>query len=322
MIYSPLVSIGMPVHNGEPFIAKAIESLLNQTHTDFDLIISDNFSTDNTERICKSYQKNDNRIIYFRQKENKGSAFNYKFVLEQSRGSLFVWAAHDDFWNKNFIKEGVNFLLNNPSYDVWSSSCINIDSSGNEIEKLKTYDRFTCQRYSFTSICKYALEPENIGKANMYYSMHRRENLNNLTNEYFIKDECPWTDYVFNIFTLYNSNFYGSNKHLFYKRINCSFNKTANYIVRKRNPWKTGFSIQWSRSYIVEHFKALKRTKYRYIVVLILLIRLLIIVYFKIIYNISSSFHAKNVAHNFLSLNIKGTLFSLKRLFANILNII
>jgi len=104
MYLLPIVSIGMPVFNGEPFIREALDSLLAQTFTDFELIISDNASTDNTERICREYCSKDKRIRYVRWPENRGGFKNFKFVLDEAAGKYFMWAAADDAWNIDWIK--------------------------------------------------------------------------------------------------------------------------------------------------------------------------------------------------------------------------
>ena len=76
-----LVSIGLPVYNGEKFLKKRIDSILNQTYENFELIISDNASTDNTRKICESYTKQDSRIRYVCQQKNIGAIENFKFLL-------------------------------------------------------------------------------------------------------------------------------------------------------------------------------------------------------------------------------------------------
>ncbi len=90
------VSVGLPVYNGEQFLAIAVESILNQTFSDFELIISDNASTDSTEEICRHYARLDGRIRYDRLPVNQGAAGNYRRVFELSRGRYFKWQAHDD----------------------------------------------------------------------------------------------------------------------------------------------------------------------------------------------------------------------------------
>ncbi len=100
----PAVTIGLPVFNGENFLREAIESLLNQSFTDFELIISDNASTDATGEIIREFQKQDPRIRYTRQPANIGASENYLFVLEQAKSDLFMWATHDDVWASNWLE--------------------------------------------------------------------------------------------------------------------------------------------------------------------------------------------------------------------------
>ena len=92
----------MPVYNGEKYIKSALNSLLAQTLIDFELIISDNASVDRTEEICREYEAKDKRIRYIRQKKNRGPIWNFSFVLQKSVGTFFMWAAHDDLWDKSF----------------------------------------------------------------------------------------------------------------------------------------------------------------------------------------------------------------------------
>jgi glycosyltransferase involved in cell wall biosynthesis len=100
----------MPVYNGEKYIRDALDSLLSQTFSDFELIISDNASIDRTEEICREYAVRDSRISYYRQLENIGAAANFKFVLEKARCDYFMWAAYDDTWSKNLLNESVTIF--------------------------------------------------------------------------------------------------------------------------------------------------------------------------------------------------------------------
>ena len=86
----------MPVYNGAKFIRQTLDSILAQTFTDFELIISDNGSTDGTDTICSEYAQSDNRIRYYPNSVNRGAAWNYNRVFELARGIYFKWAAHDD----------------------------------------------------------------------------------------------------------------------------------------------------------------------------------------------------------------------------------
>jgi glycosyltransferase involved in cell wall biosynthesis len=112
----PKVSIGMPVYNGEPFIREALDSLFAQTFINFELIISDNASTDRTEEICREYAERDTRIRYIRQMENIGASANFQFVLGQANGKYFMWAAADDIRSASFLEFNLKFLENNHGY--------------------------------------------------------------------------------------------------------------------------------------------------------------------------------------------------------------
>ena len=100
---SPRLSVGLPVYNGETYIGQSIESLLGQSYEDFELIISDNASTDSTADICRHYGKQDPRIRYVRQPRNIGLSPNHNFVVQQARGEYFKWAAADDLCAPTFL---------------------------------------------------------------------------------------------------------------------------------------------------------------------------------------------------------------------------
>lgn len=105
------ISIGMPVYNGELFLSKSIESLLSQTFREFELIISDNASTDNTQIICEEYSKKDSRIKYFRQAQNMGAIWNFKFVLDKAKSKFFMWSAADDIRHPEFLQKTYQHIL-------------------------------------------------------------------------------------------------------------------------------------------------------------------------------------------------------------------
>ena len=124
----PKVSIGMPVFNGEKTLGQAIDSILKQTVVDFDLIISDNASSDRTQTICNEYALLDNRIRYFRQNQNIGASANFCFVLNQAKSEYFMWAACDDNRSIDFIEENLYFLENHPEY-IASTSPVRFENS-------------------------------------------------------------------------------------------------------------------------------------------------------------------------------------------------
>lgn len=99
----PLVSIGLPVYNGETHLRQALDSLLAQDYENFELVISDNASTDSTREICLEYAVKDGRVWYHRNATNIGITRNFNRVFGLSSGELFMWASHDDLWEPNFV---------------------------------------------------------------------------------------------------------------------------------------------------------------------------------------------------------------------------
>ena len=130
---APKVSIGLPVHNGENYLAEALESILAQTYRDFELIICDNASTDGTEAICRRYQERDPRIRYHRQPRNLGACANYDMTFLLSRGTYFKWAAHDDVLAPTFLQRCVDVLDDDPGCDLVHPRTIVIDGDGREV---------------------------------------------------------------------------------------------------------------------------------------------------------------------------------------------
>jgi glycosyltransferase involved in cell wall biosynthesis len=126
----PKVTIGLPVFNGEKYLAQAIDSVLGQTFEDFELVISDNASTDRTGEICRSYAERDPRISYYRQATNLGAAPNFNFTFEKARGEYFKWAANDDLIAPEFLERCVRALDANPAAVLCSTLTTVIDDSG------------------------------------------------------------------------------------------------------------------------------------------------------------------------------------------------
>jgi glycosyltransferase involved in cell wall biosynthesis len=110
----PRLTVGLPVYNGERYLAESIDSLLGQSYTDFELIISDNASTDDTPGICERYAKQDSRIQYHRQPTNIGLAPNHNFCAEQAKGELFKWAAGDDLYHRDLLLRCVEVMDEHP----------------------------------------------------------------------------------------------------------------------------------------------------------------------------------------------------------------
>lgn len=134
---TPRVSIGLPVYNGEDFLRHALDSLLNQTFTDFELIISDNASTDGTSDICREFAENDPRIRYHRSEVNKGAAWNFNNTFHLSRGDYFKWVAHDDTHHPDFLAKCVEVLDRSPEVVLCFTRTVFIDDEGRELKEYK-----------------------------------------------------------------------------------------------------------------------------------------------------------------------------------------
>lgn len=107
---SAKVTIGMPVFNGERFVGEALRSICGQSFQDFEVIISDNSSTDRTLSICQDFAKSDRRIRIVRQPTNLGAIENFNFVLRQATGQYFKWAAADDVFDREYLDQCVAVL--------------------------------------------------------------------------------------------------------------------------------------------------------------------------------------------------------------------
>jgi glycosyltransferase involved in cell wall biosynthesis len=128
----PRVSIGLPVYNGEDFVAKQLESLLEQTFTDFELLIVDNASTDRTSEICRSVAARDRRVRYHRNEQNIGGGPNQNLAFDLSTPApYFKWAAHDDIHAPRFLERCVEALDRDPTAVLAFPKAELIDHDGN-----------------------------------------------------------------------------------------------------------------------------------------------------------------------------------------------
>ena len=130
----PRVTIAMPVHNGARFLVETIESILAQTYTDFDLIISDNASTDETATIATTYVRRDPRVRYVRHTENVGAHHNYNGMLDGVESEYFKWAADDDLYSPVYLERCVAYLDAHPEAVLAYPHVVDIDEEGDMIE--------------------------------------------------------------------------------------------------------------------------------------------------------------------------------------------
>jgi glycosyltransferase involved in cell wall biosynthesis len=134
---APRLTIGLPVYNGEHYLEESLDALLGQTFEDFELIVSDNASTDGTADICRRYEQLDPRVRYVRQPRNLGAAGNHNFVVDQARAELFKWASADDLYARDLIERCVAALDANPHVVLAHSWTAMIDAAGSVTAAVK-----------------------------------------------------------------------------------------------------------------------------------------------------------------------------------------
>ena len=167
----PRVSVGMPVYNREKYVAASIEAHLNQTYGDFELILTDNCSTDRSEEICRDYAAKDSRIRYFRNPRNLGAAGNYRRCFELATGEFFRWTPSDDLVSLNLLERAVDVLDRDPSVFVAYPRTKLIDAEGNITgdfdEHLHLMDDQPIKRWMGVQ--------QNIRLGNLHYGLNRAD---------------------------------------------------------------------------------------------------------------------------------------------------
>ena len=172
MLTVPLVGIGMPAYNGAQFIEAAIQSLLRQTEHRFELLVSDDCSTDETPAICARLARTDSRIKLIRQKVRLGLTENFRYVLRESRSRFFMWAAQDDAWAPDFLSETLALLMRQPDALGSMSAIKFVNELGDEVTIHRLSSRLG-DRNPVTRAVSVARE----GGYHAMYSLFRRDSL-------------------------------------------------------------------------------------------------------------------------------------------------
>ncbi len=176
----PKVSIGLPVRNGMPYLEQAVFSLRQQTFKDFELIIVDNDSTDQTSDFCIQQAHEDKRISYCRNNENIGALNNFKKSFELSTAEYFMWAGHDDLWHPDYVLKCFSALEANPDAVLACTSLRFIDPSGSIIDS--DYETYDNPDLSSNDLYKRATNLLDRGGFYAIYGLIRRKHLLNSTN--------------------------------------------------------------------------------------------------------------------------------------------
>lgn len=167
-----LVSVGVPVYNGGWELRRALETLINQTHRNLEIIVSDNASTDDTPDICREFAKRDPRVIYLRNEMNVGSTPNFAKVLHSARGEFFMWCGHDDWWAPEFVAENLRVLLAHP--DCAGSMARAVYMDGDREVRMPFIERADWRGLTGSvqaNVCRYVA---NAGMNSRFYSLFRR----------------------------------------------------------------------------------------------------------------------------------------------------
>ncbi|MEO0482202.1 MAG: glycosyltransferase family A protein [Planctomycetota bacterium] len=130
---APSVSIGMPVYNGQNYVAEAVRSVLEQSMTDFELIICDNCSTDATLRVCRQFARLDGRVRVVDADQNRGAAWNFNRSVDEARGRLFKWASHDDLLSPHYLHYTFEVLEQRPDVVACHCETAAIDAEGRTV---------------------------------------------------------------------------------------------------------------------------------------------------------------------------------------------
>ena len=168
-----LVSIGLCVWNGDKYLREAIDSLLSQTYKNFEFIISDNASTDDTQNICEEYARADKRIRYIRQTENIGSFRNYDFVRRESKGTYFLYTSNDDLWDSRFIEKCLAKFKEDPGAMVVFPNFCTFDDSG-RVMMYYTHEYFPFARDLYGRLRTYMLSRSRYGKSTIIYGLWKK----------------------------------------------------------------------------------------------------------------------------------------------------
>lgn len=215
------VSIGLPVYNGERYISETLDSLLAQTFEDFELIICDNASTDQTEQICRAYVRRDQRIRYTQNPVNLGASKNYSRALELSSGEYFRWANCDDLFAPESLARCVAVLDQQPSVVLTYPKTKLIDERSQYISEYEDGLHLQSPRASDRFMKVFS----NLGLVNIIYGLMRADILRQtrlIRN--FLGGDIPLVAEL----TLYGK-FFEISEFLFYRRLHAeawsSYNK-------------------------------------------------------------------------------------------------
>lgn len=208
----PALSIGLPVFNGEEHLRPTLECLVGQTFGDFEIVVSDNCSTDGTLDIVGEFAKLDPRIRLIELPENKGALFNFTHVLEQATGEFFMWRAYDDVTDSNYLEVLVRGLQDNPDAAL----------SAPAVER-RRLDGTTSARMEFPNLDRLGRTGRvrkllKTVSAGWMYGIYRRAELTDVFDRIITAYPHPWAqDHLIILHFLLNDRIVGCNETTFFQ---------------------------------------------------------------------------------------------------------
>jgi glycosyltransferase involved in cell wall biosynthesis len=185
----PLISVGIPTFNRPHSLARTLDCVRFQTYKNLEILISDNCSPNpEVRQVIERYSRIDNRIKGSFNKSNRGPGFNFRKVLEESRGDYFMWASDDDYWRHDFIETLFNLYKKNPNAVI---AFCDMEVRNADDSRASQYKPFytTFRPYEHASTYKrlysYALQEPSLGKANLVFGLHKRKSLLMTSKKYF-----------------------------------------------------------------------------------------------------------------------------------------
>ncbi|MEO0616130.1 MAG: glycosyltransferase [Pseudomonadota bacterium] len=249
----PLISVGMPVYNGEDYLAASVQCVLDQTEGDFELIIADNASSDGTEAICRDFASRDARIRYVRNTSNIGAAGNYNKLLDLARAEFFRWSNADDLLEPTLHERCLAALRAHPEAVLAYGKTVIIDGDDN---KLRDYDD-NLAIDDATPSARFSRYFEQVGLTNAIYGLMRTAAVRR--THVFGDGSLPAADTAFMAELILHGGFVEVDEPLFYRRMH----EAASSHDRADDSRQTAF---WSASQskfrlpvIRQHMKYLRR---------------------------------------------------------------
>ena len=206
------ISIGLPVYNSESNICTAIQSILDQDFIDFELIISDNCSTDNTWNIIQRFANKDDRIKIFRQKKNIGMVNNFRFVLNMSHAKHFCFMADDDYYSKNYLSELYKTIRSNKNVALACSKIVNVYQSPYKMIETPCSTSFN----EFKDLKK-ILYLVNHHYMSWFYGMFLTKEIKYAMNTIYKGNEIDGSDRLIMYYFIFNKNICANSNAIFYK---------------------------------------------------------------------------------------------------------